>query len=91
MASKPELLIFQLLDMIATPFQRLAPIFGVQKFNGTVPNTARCKWNGDAFLSSRRDIIIFGLTAAILDFLLPLITGGILNSSIEFLDPENVG
>ena len=28
-AAKPEVLISQLLDLIATPFQRLTPIFGV--------------------------------------------------------------
>ena len=26
-------------DTVATPFQQLTPIFGVQEFNGTIPNT----------------------------------------------------
>ena len=40
--SKPEVLISQLLDKIATPFQRLTPIFGVQQLNGAIVNTVRC-------------------------------------------------
>ena len=38
----PEVLIFQLLYKIATPFQRLTPIFGDQKLNGVIANTVRC-------------------------------------------------
>ena len=41
-AVKPEVLISQLLDQIATPFQRLSPIFWVHHLNGTIANTARC-------------------------------------------------
>src|SRR5208282_1826984 len=37
-----EIRISQLLDKIATPFQRLTPIFGVQQHNGNKANTARC-------------------------------------------------
>jgi hypothetical protein len=49
------------------------------------------RWNGVTIFSSR-DIITSGLTSAILDFLLPLTSGGIRNiSHIEFLDPENWG
>src|SRR5208282_6002537 len=40
--SKREVVITQLLDKIATPFQRLTPIFGVQQPNGTIANSARC-------------------------------------------------
>jgi len=48
------------------------------------------RWNGVTIFSSR-DIITSGLTSAILDFLLPRTSGGIRNSHIEFLDPENGG
>ena len=41
-AAKPEVLISQLLDKIATPSQRLSPIFGVQQLNGVIVNTVRC-------------------------------------------------
>ena len=41
-AVKPEICISQLIDNIATPFQRLTPIFGVQQLNGTIANPARC-------------------------------------------------
>src|SRR5208282_2995190 len=40
---------------------------------------------------STRDIITSGLTAAILNIRFPLTSGGIRNSPIEFLDPENGG
>jgi len=40
--SKPEVLISQLLDKIATPIQRLPHIFVVQQLNGTIADTARC-------------------------------------------------
>ena len=71
---KPEIRMSQLLDMIATPFQRLTPIIGVQELNGAWPN-----------------IVLFasGLTAAILNFRIPVTLDGIENSAIEFLDPEN--
>ena len=49
-AFKPEVLIYQLLDKIATPFQRLTPIFGVQQHNGTIPYTARCIVTGIFFV-----------------------------------------
>src|SRR5664279_3265413 len=39
---KPEVLISQLLDEIEKKFQRLAPIFRVQHFNGTIGNIAGC-------------------------------------------------
>ena len=39
-AVKPEVPIFQLLDKISTPFQRLTPIFGVHQLNGTIANPA---------------------------------------------------
>ena len=38
-AAKLEVLISQLLDKIATPFQRLTPIIGVQQLNGAIANT----------------------------------------------------
>ena len=38
-----EIPISQLLDKIATPFQRLTPIFGVRQHKGTIGDTARCK------------------------------------------------
>ena len=41
-AAKPEVLISQLLNQIATPFQKLPHICGVQQLNGTMANTARC-------------------------------------------------
>src|SRR5208282_2050249 len=40
-AIKQEVPISQLLDKIATPFQRLTPIFGVHQLSGTITNTAR--------------------------------------------------
>ena len=40
---------------------------------------------------STRDITTSGLTAAILKMRLPLTSGGIRFSLIEFLDPENEG
>ena len=40
-AAKSEIIISQLLDYIATPFQRLTLIFRVQQLNGTIANTAR--------------------------------------------------
>ena len=46
-AVKPEVLISQSLDKIATPFQRLTPIFGVQEFNGAIANIALCKRKSD--------------------------------------------
>jgi hypothetical protein len=39
---KPKVLISQLPDKIATPFQWLTPIFGVQQLNGAI-HTVRCK------------------------------------------------
>ena len=41
-AFKSEVLISQLVDKIAAPFQRLTAIFGVQEFNGSIQNTVRC-------------------------------------------------
>ena len=41
-ASKPEVVMSLFLDRIATPFQRLTPIFGVQQLNGTIANTVLC-------------------------------------------------
>ena len=49
---------------------------------------SRC--NGVTIVSTR-DIITSGLTAAILNIRFPLTTGGIRNSPIEFLNPENGG
>ena len=46
-AAKPEVLISQLLDKIATPVQRLIPIFWVQEFNGAIPNTVQSNWNSE--------------------------------------------
>ena len=48
------------------------------------------RWNGVTIVSSR-DIITSGLTAAIFDIRLPLTSGGICNSPVEFLDPEKNG
>ena len=52
--AKPEVRIFQileiisqLLDEIATPFQRLTQILGVQQHSGTIPNAARCYRKSD--------------------------------------------
>jgi len=75
-ASKPEVVITQLLDKIATPFQRLPPIFGVQQPNGTIVNSARCNrksvlpghQTGSSYISAYRQYI---------------------NSAIGLLDPEN--
>ena len=48
------------------------------------------RWNGVTILSSRY-ISTSGLAAAIFEFRLPLTSGGIRNSPIEFQDPENGG
>ena len=40
-ATKPEVLIYQLTDHIATLFQRLS-ILGVQEVHGAISNIARC-------------------------------------------------
>ena len=48
------------------------------------------RWN-DVTNFSSRDIITSGITAAILDIRLPLTSGGIRKSPIEFLDSENWG
>ena len=40
-AVKPEVFIYQIVDKIAAPFQRL-PIVGVQEFNVAIPNSTRC-------------------------------------------------
>jgi len=40
-AVKPEVLLSQLLDQIATPFKRLTSIFWVHQLSGTIANTAR--------------------------------------------------
>ena len=52
--AKPEVRIFQILDIIsqlldeiATPFQRLSPIFGVQQLSGTIAITVRCNRKSD--------------------------------------------
>ena len=49
---------------------------------------SRCN---DVTIFSSRDIITSGITAAILDIRLPLTSGGIRNSHIEFPYPENGG
>ena len=46
-ATKPEVLISQPLDKIATPFQRLTPIFVFQKVNGATTNNALCNRKSD--------------------------------------------
>ena len=48
------------------------------------------RWN-DVTIFSSRDIITSGITAVIFDIQLPLTSGGIRNSHIELLDPENWG
>ena len=45
------------------------------------------RWNGVTILSSRY-INTSGLAVAIFEFRLPLTSGGIRDSPIEFLDPE---
>ena len=74
-AAKPDVLIYQITDHIATPFQRLS-ILGVQEVHGAISNTARCDFldpkdggcrcNGAAILSRSWDISTSGLAAAIL-------------------------
>ena len=75
-AAEPDVLLSQLVDEITTPFQRLTPIFGVQEFNVAIPNTV---------------LFTSGLTAAILNFLLPVTSDSIAEGDIEFSDPENMG
>ena len=40
--AKPDILLYQLPDNIATPFQRLTPNFGVQLPNVIIANSALC-------------------------------------------------
>ena len=50
------------------------------------------RWNGVTILSSRYiSTSTSGLAVAIFKIRLPLTSGGIRNSPIEFLDPENGG
>ena len=53
-----------------------------------INGASRC--NGVTIVSTR-DIIISGLTVAILNIRLPLTSGGIRNSPVELLNPENGG
>src|SRR5208282_292058 len=81
-ATKPEVVISQPLDKIATPFQRLTPIFWVPEFNGAIANIARCnrksdiknggRETGSAYISNLDKIATCGLTAAIFYIRLPV-------------------
>jgi hypothetical protein len=51
-AVKQELLIFQLLDLMETPYQRLSPILGVQEVDSAIANAVRCN-RKSAFSISR--------------------------------------
>jgi len=74
-ATKPEVLVYQPLDKVATPFQRLTPIFWFPEFNGAIANIARFnlksdikngrRETGSAFISTLDKIATSGLTAAI--------------------------
>ena len=63
-AKQPEVLIYQLLDQIAIPFQRLTTIFGVLEFKETITNTAGCKRKSEFKDGGRQTestyIMIFG-------------------------------
>jgi hypothetical protein len=79
---------------MATKFQRLylsrlhLAIFAIAPLNSWIPKIGVNLWNGVAILSWSWDNTS-GLTAAILDLGLPVISGGIRNSASEFLYPEN--
>ena len=93
-AVKPEVLISQLRDKIATPFQRR-----ILHFPGLYcPNIARCVTRSQYFkmAAAKQEVLISQLldkmaTAAILNFRLPVKTDGIRNSVIEYRDHENWG
>jgi len=48
-AVKPEVLVSRQLDKIATPFQRLTPMFGVQEINCVITNIAQCNQKSEKF------------------------------------------
>ena len=53
-------------------------VFGVMEFNGDIPNNARCNWKSEIQDRGRQT----GST---------YISASIADSTIEFLDPENMG
>ena len=84
-AYKPEVVITQLLDKIATPFQRLTPSFGVQQPIGTIANSARC---------NRKSL--YKMAAAKPEVLISQLPDKITSDSIHICpvdvqDPENGG
>ena len=86
-AYKPDILISQLLDKIETKFQRLT-----LHFRGPATQwdwLDNCATKPE--VENRGYINVSGVQPAILDFRLPLMSGGIQNNSIVLLDPENVG
>ena len=76
-AAQPEVLISQLLDKIATPFQRLTP-FSV--FSNSIDPLRILSY-----------ISTSGLVAAIFKNRFPVTSDSIQNGGIELLDPENGG
>ena len=97
-AVKPDVLISQLRNKIATPFQRLILRFPGPGIQGAIPNNARCVTRSRYFkiAGSKPEVLTYQLldkmaTAAIMDFQLPVTTDGIRNSVVEYQDPENGG
>src|SRR5208282_5890424 len=98
---KPEVLISQPLDKIATPFQRLT------HFSRSTNSAALLRILPDAtgsrilkMAATKPEVLISqpldkiatsGLTAAILYIRLPVTSISIRSSAIDFLDPENGG
>ena len=62
-AAEPQVPITQVLDKVATKFQKVTYIFLVQQLNGTKPDIARCKrktriQNGDRQIGSKPEVFI---------------------------------
>ena len=62
-AAEPHVPITQVLDKVATKFQRVTHIFVVRQLNGTKPDIAQCKrktliQNGDRQTGSKPEVLI---------------------------------
>ena len=80
-ATRPEVLVSQLLDNIATTFQWLPHMLGLYELNGTIKDT-------DQFIAVCRQHP-HNSPAAILDFRLPITSSIVGDGSFDILDHEN--
>ena len=58
-AVKQDVPLSRLLDKIATPFQRLTPIFGVHEINGAIPNTVRFTRKSKMAVAMRQKLVFY--------------------------------